>query len=160
MHTPHIILITADQMRACDMGFMGAPVHTPNLDELARRGAVLTNAFCVSPVCTPSRAALFTGRYPHSTGAWNIGVAMNEDELTLCDHIHPLGYRCVAHGKMHLRPECQPWEPGKPSREKPALPKHQIRHSLSAGGNGTEPTSDSTNTISLRTIGSENIWIG
>lgn len=113
MHTPHIILITADQMRACDMGFMGAPVHTPNLDELARRGAVLTNAFCVSPVCTPSRAALFTGRYPHSTGAWNIGVAMNEDELTLCDHINPLGYRCVAHGKMHLRPECQPWEPGK-----------------------------------------------
>ncbi len=102
---PHILLITADQMRADSMGCAGQPVLTPNLDRLAAEGTLFEQAFCVNPVCTPSRAAIFTGRYPHCTGAWNIGVSMNEEEVTLCDHLKPLGYRCVANGKMHLRPE-------------------------------------------------------
>ena len=123
MNRPNIILITADQMRADHMGCAGAPVLTPNLDRLAARGTAFDRAFCVSPVCTPSRAAIFTGRYPHCTGAWNIGVSMNEDELTLCDHLRPLGYRSVAVGKMHFRPECKPFRPGGgwPGVEDPAV---------------------------------------
>ncbi len=106
---PHIVLILADQMRADAMGCAGHPAAiTPNLDTLAARGALFENAFCASAVCTPSRAAILTGRYPHCTGAWNIGVSMNEDEITLADHLKPGGYRSVAVGKMHLRPECKP----------------------------------------------------
>lgn len=108
MGAPHLLLITADQMRADTMGNAGTPAITPHLDRIAARGSALRNAFCVNPVCTPSRAALFTGRYPHATGAWNIGVSMNEEEKTLCDHLKPLGYRCVGTGKMHFRPECKP----------------------------------------------------
>ena len=120
---PHIILITADQMRADNLGCAGAPVLTPTLDRLAARGTMFDRAFCVSPVCTPSRAAIFTGRYPHCTGAWNIGVSLNEDEVTLADHLRPLGYRSVAVGKMHLRPECKPGKMngGWPGVEDPAV---------------------------------------
>lgn len=120
---PHIILITADQMRADNLGCAGTPVLTPHLDRLAARGTMFDRAFCVNPVCTPSRAAIFTGRYPHCTGAWNIGVSLNEDEMTLADHLRPLGYRSVAVGKMHFRPECKPTRPegGWPGVEDPAI---------------------------------------
>lgn len=120
---PHILFIQVDQMRADTMGCMGGPALTPHLNALAARGFLLENAFCTSAVCTPSRAAMLTGRYPHCTGAWNIGVSMNEDEITLPDHLKPVGYRSVAVGKMHLRPECKPMktEGGWPGVEDPAV---------------------------------------
>jgi arylsulfatase len=105
MNKPNILLISADQMRADAMGCAGNPVITPNIDQLAAEGTLFERAYCVNPVCTPSRVAIFTGRYPHCTGAWSIGVSLNEEEITLCDHLKPLGYRCVANGKMHFRPE-------------------------------------------------------
>jgi len=110
-------------MRACDMGHAGQPVITPHLDRIAEMGVTMERAFCVNPVCTPSRAAIFTGRYPHCTGAWNIGVAMKEEERTLCDHLKPFGYRCVGTGKMHLRPEMTPdgSQPGKAVAEDPKI---------------------------------------
>lgn len=104
---PNIVLITADQMRADQLGAVDPTVITPHLDALAARGVLAERAYCVNPVCTPSRAAILTGRYPHCTGAWNIGVSVNEDEVTLPDHLRPLGYRSVANGKMHFRPQCR-----------------------------------------------------
>jgi arylsulfatase A-like enzyme len=104
---PHILFITTDQQRADTLACYGmAEAQTPNLDALAAEGVVFNRAYCTNVVCTPSRAAMLTGRYPNVTGAWNIGVSVNEDEFTLCDHLRPLGYRNVACGKMHFRPQC------------------------------------------------------
>ncbi|GHH97847.1 sulfatase family protein [Neobacillus kokaensis] len=99
----HIWLITTDQMRGDAMGFLNSAVITPNLDKLAAEGTVFSSAYCASPVCTPSRASIFTGRYPQVHGAWNIGVSLNEDEETLCDHLKQAGYRTAGVGKMHFR---------------------------------------------------------
>ncbi|MFX3631524.1 MAG: sulfatase [Candidatus Pristimantibacillus sp.] len=104
----HIWLITTDQMRADAIGIENSDVLTPSLDEMAREGTVFERSYCASPVCTPSRASIFTGRYPHVHGAWNIGVSLNEDEVTLCDHLKRLDYRTVGVGKMHFRPQCKP----------------------------------------------------
>ncbi|MFB9327807.1 sulfatase [Paenibacillus aurantiacus] len=104
---PHIWLITTDQMRADAIGFEDRNVITPALDTLAGEGTVFERAYCASPVCTPSRASIFTGRYPHVHGAWNIGVSLAEDEMTLCDHLKLLNYRTAGVGKMHFRPQCK-----------------------------------------------------
>lgn len=103
----HIWLITTDQMRADAIGFENPKVKTPVLNKIAAEGTVFTNAYCASPVCTPSRASIFTGRYPHVHGAWNIGVSLNEDEMTLGDHLKESGYKTVGVGKMHFRPQCK-----------------------------------------------------
>lgn len=102
---PNIILITADQMRADAIGFVNSKVITPNMNELISEGAIFNNSFCTSPVCTPSRAALITGRYPMNTGAWNIGTTLNEDEITLPDLLKRVGYYSIGVGKMHFRPQ-------------------------------------------------------
>ena len=115
---PNIILITADQMRADSVEYMNEEVKTPVLNELAENGTVFTNSFCTSPVCTPSRASIFTGRYPMNIGAWNIGTELNEDEITLADYLKKENYFNVASdylkeenyfnvasGKMHFRPQ-------------------------------------------------------
>ncbi|NIK80264.1 arylsulfatase A-like enzyme [Paenibacillus castaneae] len=103
----HIWLITTDQMRADVMGFVNKEIHTPVLDKLAEEGTVFNHAYCASPVCTPSRASIFTGRYPHVHGAWNIGVSLDENEVTLCDHLKKRDYKTIGVGKMHFRPQCK-----------------------------------------------------
>lgn len=101
----NILLITSDQMRADSIGYINDEVKTPVLNELAENGTIFENSFCTSPVCTPSRASIFTGRYPMNTGAWNIGTELNEDEITLADYLKKEGYFNIAVGKMHFRPQ-------------------------------------------------------
>ncbi|OAB47930.1 sulfatase family protein [Paenibacillus antarcticus] len=103
----HIWLITTDQMRADAIGTENNTIRTPVLDKLAAEGTVMANAYCASPVCTPSRASIFTGRYPHVHGAWNIGVSLDENEITLGDYLKQEDYRTVGVGKMHFRPQCK-----------------------------------------------------
>ncbi|NIU08655.1 MAG: sulfatase-like hydrolase/transferase, partial [Phycisphaerae bacterium] len=65
----NIVFIFADQHRHDAFGCAGNPlIETPNIDRLAGRGVRFTNAWCQSPICQPSRAALITGRYPHEVG--------------------------------------------------------------------------------------------
>src|SRR5262249_1262206 len=64
---PHIVYILADDLGWKDVGFHGSDIKTPNLDKLAQGGARLEQ-FYAQPMCTPSRAALMTGRYPHRYG--------------------------------------------------------------------------------------------
>jgi len=104
---PNIIIITTDQMRADAMGFINPVVITPNLDKLAKQGTVFERAYCTSPVCTPSRVAILTGRYPHCTGAWNVGVSMKDEEVTICDFLKKLEYRTAVVGKTHFRQQCK-----------------------------------------------------
>ena len=60
---PHIVYIVADDLGWKDVGFHGSDIKTPNIDKLAQKGARLEQ-FYVQPMCTPTRAALMTGRYP------------------------------------------------------------------------------------------------
>ena len=99
---PNIVLIVTDQQRFDSIAALGhAWVDTPNLDRLAREGAALTNAYVASPSCAPSRASLFTGLYPHTSG-----VLRNDDRWahSWVEDLATAGYRCTSIGKMHTYP--------------------------------------------------------
>lgn len=64
---PHVIILLADDLGWGDVGYHGSKIETPNIDKLAKRGTRL-NQFYVQPVCSPTRGALMTGRYPMRLG--------------------------------------------------------------------------------------------
>jgi arylsulfatase A-like enzyme len=104
---PNIILIMTDQQRFDTIQALGFPyMDTPNLDRLVKEGVALSNCFCAAPSCAPSRAALFTGGYPHSAG-----VFKNADEWprTWVEDLAESGYHCVNIGKMHTYPYQAPY---------------------------------------------------
>jgi arylsulfatase A-like enzyme len=104
---PHIVYIVSDDQGWRDVGFHGSDIKTPNLDRLAQEGARLEQ-FYAQPMCTPSRAALMTGRYPHRYGlqtavipsAGKYGLAT--DEWILSQALKEAGYRTAIVGKWHL----------------------------------------------------------
>ena len=65
---PNVILIYADDLGYGDLGCYGGKIATPHLDRIAREGMRFTNFLSANPVCSPSRAALMTGRYPTRAG--------------------------------------------------------------------------------------------
>src|SRR5215207_5127873 len=65
---PNIIVILADDLGWADLGHDGSKIDTPNIDRLAKEGVKLTRFYSSAPMCSPTRAALMTGRYPHSVG--------------------------------------------------------------------------------------------
>ena len=107
MQQPNIILIVADDMGYGDFGvFNNGFVRTPNLDQLVGESTCLTQHYAGSPVCSPSRAALLTGRYPHRTGAFTpqetLGLdRIAVDEVTLGDAFKRGGYATGYIGKWH-----------------------------------------------------------
>jgi arylsulfatase A-like enzyme len=107
---PNVILVMTDDQGLGDFGFAGnSRIRTPNLDALAAESARLTS-FYVSPVCTPTRAALMTGRWPQRTRAFDtyIGRAMMEpDEVTVAELLRDAGYATGIFGKWHLG-DCHP----------------------------------------------------
>ena len=67
---PNVLLITTDQQAALAVGAAGNPdLSTPAMDALGERGVRFERAYCTFPLCTPSRASLYTGRMPHEVGA-------------------------------------------------------------------------------------------
>jgi len=107
---PNVILIMTDDQGHGDFGFHGNPVlRTPHLDAMARRGAQLGN-FHVHGVCTPTRAALMTGRHPQRTRAFDtfMGRAMMDpNETTVAEALQRAGYATGIFGKWHLG-DCYP----------------------------------------------------
>ena len=76
---PNILVLMPDQWRGQDLGSMGnEQVRTPVLDRLASEGTQFTNAVANCPVCTPARACLLTGRYPHQ-----VKMAVNDVPLAV-----------------------------------------------------------------------------
>lgn len=69
---PNILLIVSDDQGYNDLGILGNGIQTPSLDRLAREGTRLTNFYVAWPACTPSRAALLTGRYPQRNGVYDM----------------------------------------------------------------------------------------
>ena len=105
---PNIVFILADDLGRTDCGFMGGKeIKTPRLDKLAASSAIL-DAFYVQPVCTPTRAALLTGRYPMRHGL-QVGVVrpwarygLPLAERTLPQALKQAGYQTAIAGKWHL----------------------------------------------------------
>lgn len=105
---PHLVYIVADDLGWKDVGFHGSTeIKTPNLDRLAAEGARLER-FYVQPMCTPTRAALMTGRYPCRYGLQTIVIpskgtyGLATDECTLPQVLKGAGYRTTMIGKWHL----------------------------------------------------------
>ncbi len=104
---PHIVYIVSDDQGWKDVGFRGSDIATPNLDGLARGGARLEQ-FYAQPMCTPSRAALMTGRYPHRYGLQTLVIpsagryGLSTEEWLLPQALKAAGYRTAIVGKWHL----------------------------------------------------------
>ncbi|QJE97094.1 arylsulfatase B [Luteolibacter luteus] len=105
---PHILYIVADDLGWKDVGFHGSTeIKTPNLDKLAAEGARLER-FYVQPMCTPTRAALMTGRYPCRYGLQTVVIpskgtyGLATDEYTLPQVLKGADYRTTMIGKWHL----------------------------------------------------------
>lgn len=106
----NIVVILADDLGFSDLGCYGGEIRTPNLDRLARTGVRMSN-FYTTPRCSPSRAALLTGRHPHEVG---IGVLTSNDLPdgypgsldpkipTMAQCLQEAGYATYLSGKWHL----------------------------------------------------------
>ncbi|HEX5043158.1 MAG TPA: arylsulfatase [Candidatus Polarisedimenticolaceae bacterium] len=104
---PHVLFILADDLGWKDVGFHGSDIRTPNLDKLAAAGTELQQ-FYTLPMCTPSRAALLTGRYPWRYGLQTGVIPPQEsygiptDEWLLPQALKDAGYLTAIVGKWHL----------------------------------------------------------
>ncbi|TNC27752.1 sulfatase family protein [Amycolatopsis alkalitolerans] len=104
MPRPNIVFVITDQQRYDTIAALGhGHVDTPNLDRLVAEGTTFTHTYVSAPSCSPSRASLFTGLYPHS-----LGVLRNEETWrhSWVESLAASGYHCVNVGKMHTHP----WE--------------------------------------------------
>jgi arylsulfatase A-like enzyme len=100
---PNFILLIADDMACDDCGAYGHPtIRTPQLDRLAREGMRLERAFLTCSSCSPSRASIITGRYPHNTGAEQLHVPLPKEQITFVELLRKAGYWTAAAGKWHL----------------------------------------------------------
>lgn len=102
-HQPNLILIMTDQQRFDTIAAAGFPhMVTPNLDALIRRSVAFSRAFCPGVTCVASRAATFTGMYPHNTGTYSFFDWAHQ--RTWIQDLADAGYWCANIGKMHLQP--------------------------------------------------------
>lgn len=100
---PNVVYIFADQLRACSVGCYGNDeVDTPRIDAFATEGARFANSVSTSPLCTPHRACLMTGRYPHVTGVTLNDIKLPPAETCIAEVFQDNGYRTGYVGKWHL----------------------------------------------------------
>ncbi|MDA1313103.1 MAG: sulfatase-like hydrolase/transferase [Acidobacteria bacterium] len=104
---PNVILMFSDDQGTLDMAKLGArDLYTRNLDKLADRGILFTQFYAAAPVCSPSRAALLTGRYPRRAGVpGNVGLTaqgLPPEQVTIAEMLKQARYRTSIVGKWHL----------------------------------------------------------
>ena len=122
---PNVVLILVDDMGFSDLGITGSEINTPNIDQLARHG-LLMSAMYNCARCCPTRASLLTGLYPHNAGighmVTNLGSAayqgfLRNDSVTIAEVLRAGGYRTLMAGKWHVGGElvardCDNWRLG------------------------------------------------
>jgi arylsulfatase len=104
---PNIVFIYCDDLGYGDLGCYGSGIPTPNLDRMAAEGVRFTQFYSANPVCSPSRAALLTGRYPTRVGVPKVlfpkdTTGLSEDEVTIAQMLKDRGYKTMCVGKWHL----------------------------------------------------------
>ncbi len=104
---PNIVLIYADDLGYGDLGCYGSQLRTPHLDRMASEGIRFTQFYSANPVCSPSRAALLTGRYPTRVGVPRVlfpkdATGLPDSETTMAQMLQGVGYRTMCVGKWHL----------------------------------------------------------
>jgi len=99
----NVLFIMGDDHAAYALGAYGNKiVRTPNLDRLAARGVRFNNAYVSSPLCTPSRQSLITGKLPHAAGVTLLRTPLSEEQTTIAEHLQQFGFSTGAVGKMHF----------------------------------------------------------
>ena len=110
---PNILLIMTDQQRWDTLGCYNAPVcRTPNIDKLANRGVRFSTAYTPTSPCSPARAALFTGLYPHKNHVLANGGVLNHEVPNLASELGKAGYNLGYAGKWHVDQSKVPSEYG------------------------------------------------
>jgi arylsulfatase A-like enzyme len=101
--TPNVLVIMTDQQKATSLGLYGNPdVRTPALERLASDGVLYRHAFTAHPLCVPSRAAFWTGRWPHSTGVRTNEIPLPASEIDWATLLLDRGYTAGLFGKNHV----------------------------------------------------------
>lgn len=107
---PNVVLILVDDMGFADLGVTGSEIRTPNIDALAKGGALMTAMYNCARCC-PTRASLLTGLYPHNAGVGHMGADLGtpayrgflrNDSATIAEHLRASGYRTLMSGKWHV----------------------------------------------------------
>jgi len=117
---PNIVFILADDLGYGDLSSYGATdIHTPNIDRIAHEGLRFTDYYAAANTCSPSRAALMTGRYPPRTGvnavlSYDTVEGLPLDEITIAEMLRDAGYTTAMIGKWHLGQveALMPWHQG------------------------------------------------
>jgi len=119
MNHPNILIMMCDQLNAGVLGCYGGPVPTPNIDRLAREGVLFTSVTCPTPYCSPTRASMITGLYPHTHGInYNVNrrdypafpspeteEGIRNSDITTEKLLSAAGYQTHHYGKWHLLDE-------------------------------------------------------
>jgi choline-sulfatase len=100
---PNVLLVMADQLAAAHLPAYGNTIaHAPRLTQLARDGAVFENAYCASPLCSPSRFAMLAGRRPSQIAAYDNAAELPAGTPTIAHVLRAAGYDTALAGKMHF----------------------------------------------------------
>ncbi len=105
LQRPNVLILHTDQQRFDTIRAAGNDVmHTPNLDRLAERGALLERFYVQNPVCMPSRASMMSGRYPGATTVTSNGIPMPQNVRCIQHMLGDAGYFTGVIGKLHFLP--------------------------------------------------------
>ena len=129
---PNILVIIADDMGFSDIGAYGSEIETPNLDRLAKNG-LRYSQFYNAARCSPTRASLLTGKYPHQAGIGNMmrdrghpsyRGDLNEESITIAEVLKKGGYSTFMSGKWHVTKQTDQFRDWLPAEDQKNTSKH------------------------------------